>query len=137
MPHFGTQSLANKATLHPDLQKLLDTAIKYVDFSIICGHRGQIAQHKAFITGKSEKDWPDSKHNTMPSEAADVMVYYPAGPHIRWNEENGLYLFVGFLKGVAALMGIKIRSGADWDGDFDTKDQTFNDLDHIEVVLGG
>jgi hypothetical protein len=31
-------------------------------------------------------------------------------------------------------MGIESRMGADWDGDFDTKDQTFHDLPHFELV---
>jgi peptidoglycan L-alanyl-D-glutamate endopeptidase CwlK len=137
MAKFGTESLVNKATLHPKLQQLLDGAIRHVDFKIDCGHRSREAQHTAFLSGASEKDWPDSKHNTMPSEAADVILYYPVGQHIRWNEKENQYLFIGFLKGLAVSMGIKIRVGADWDGDFDIKDQRFNDLPHIEIILGG
>ena len=36
--------------------------------------------------------------------------------------------------GVAAVMGIPIRCGADWDGDHNLRDQTFNDLPHIELL---
>jgi len=44
-------------------------------------------------------------------------------------------LFAGFIKGVAASMGIKLRIGADWDGDFDTNDQNFHDIVHFEIKL--
>ena len=41
---------------------------------------------------------------------------------------------VGFVEGVAAALGIKIRSGADWDMDRNVSDQSFIDLPHIELV---
>ena len=34
----------------------------------------------------------------------------------------------------AAKQGIEIRTGMDWDGDGDYRDQTFDDLVHVEVV---
>jgi hypothetical protein len=64
-------------------------------------------------------------------------LYYPQGQHIRWNEKENQYLFMGFMKGLASAMGLKVRIGADWDGDFDIKDQRFHDLPHIEIILGG
>jgi hypothetical protein len=137
MPSFGAESMKQLATLHPDLKGLLIIAIKHVDFKIDCGHRGQEAQHQAFLSGASEKDWPNSKHNKFPSEAADLLLYYPQGQHIRWNEKENQYLFMGFMKGLASAMGLKVRIGADWDGDFDIKDQRFHDLPHIEIILGG
>ena len=39
MPSFGERSLACYATLHPDLKRICDEAIKVTDFAIICGHR--------------------------------------------------------------------------------------------------
>ena len=133
MPKFASKSLKNYKELHPDLQRLLAEAIKYVDFSIICGFRSKEDQDNAYTRGTSKVQWPDSKHNSYPSEAADIVPYYKDGPHIRWNDKNGLYLFIGFIKGIAASMNINIRTGADWDGDYDTKDQSFHDLPHIEL----
>jgi len=135
MPKFGEESLKNLKTLHPELQRLLVEAIKRVDFKITCGFRGQFEQHKAFIEGVSEKDWPNSKHNTYPSEAADVVLYYPEGQHIRWNEKENQYMFIGALRGMAWMMGINLRVGADWNGNFDIRDQKFHDIVHIEVIL--
>ena len=55
------------------------------------------------------------------------------GIPIDWNNKERFYLFAGFVKGIAAEMGIKLRLGADWDGDFTTRDQTFHDLPHFEL----
>ena len=41
--------------------------------------------------------------------------------------------FGSFVRGVAYKMGVEIRWGGDWDGDFDLKDQTFMDLVHFEI----
>jgi len=43
-------------------------------------------------------------------------------------------LFIGAFRGTAEALGIKIRSGADWDGDTITSDQKFDDLGHNELV---
>jgi hypothetical protein len=40
------------------------------------------------------------------------------------------YTFIG----IGLVKGINLRWGGDWDRDSDLKDQTFNDLGHIEVV---
>jgi peptidoglycan L-alanyl-D-glutamate endopeptidase CwlK len=43
-----------------------------------------------------------------------------------------LYYFAGVVNSIAKDMGIKIRYGGDWDGDFDLKDQNFYDGVHFE-----
>ena len=134
MPKFGTESLTFKAQLHPDLQKVLDEAIKIVDFKITCGHRGQAEQHDCFLRGASQVDWPNGKHNKIPSEAVDVGVYYVEKHGVNWSEKEAQYMLVGMIKAVAWYLGIKLRCGADWDGDMSTKDQTFHDIWHIELL---
>ena len=42
-------------------------------------------------------------------------------------------MFAGYVKGVAASLGIEIRIGADWNGNFTAKDQSFHDLPHFEI----
>jgi hypothetical protein len=42
--------------------------------------------------------------------------------------------FVGFVMGVAANMGIKIRSGLDWDSDLNFKEHKLVDFPHFERV---
>ena len=59
MPKFSKRSLENLRTCHQDIQAVLNEAIKYVDFSVTCGHRGQYEQDKAFVEGKSKIRWPN------------------------------------------------------------------------------
>lgn len=134
MPHFGTRSKNNLRTCDKQLRDLFNEVIKHVDCAVIAGHRKAEEQTKAFETGKSKVKWPNSKHNSLPSKAVDVAPWHKEQPHIRWNNTTSWYHFVGFVRGVAAKMDIKIRCGADWDGDFDLKDQNFNDLPHFELV---
>jgi peptidoglycan LD-endopeptidase CwlK len=129
MPHFSESSKEKLATCHYDLQRLFNEVIKHVDCKIICGERGREEQTKAFEDGKSKVQYPNGKHNKRPSEAVDCIPY-----PIDWKGINRLYMFVGYVRGVANSMGIKIRCGADWDGDFEVKDQTFDDLPHFELV---
>jgi len=128
MPAFGERSRNNLVTCHEDLQKLFNEVIKHYDCSVICGHRGQEEQDKAFHNGFSKLKFPESKHNKMPSLAADV-VPYP----IDWDDTRRFYMFVGIVRGIAAGMNISIRCGADWDGDMEVKDQNFHDLPHFEL----
>jgi len=71
---FSKTSAERLSTCHPELQALMNEAIKDapVDFCIVCGHRGQEDQDKAFAQGYSKVKWPNGKHNKTPSEAVDV-----------------------------------------------------------------
>lgn len=75
MPSFGKRSLSHLATCDPRLQLLLRDTIKISNFSIICGHRGEKAQNEAYKNGTSKLKWPNSKHNTFPSVAVDIIPY--------------------------------------------------------------
>lgn len=116
-------------TCHPELQKLFKEVIKGYDCTIIQGRRTKEEQDEYFRTGKSKVEWPNSKHNSSPSNAVDVAPY-----PIDWNDYYSFYHFGGYVKGVADQMGINIRWGGDWDSDNDLNDQTFQDLVHFEIV---
>lgn len=130
MAKFSKTSADRLATCHLDLQRLFNEVIVHQDCTIACGRRGETEQDEAFRTGKSKVRFPNSNHNSDPSLAVDV-VPYP----VDWNDKNRFYMFVGLVRGIAAMLGIKIRCGADWDGDFEIKDQNFHDLPHFELVL--
>lgn len=132
MPYFGTYSRNRLAGCHIDIQRLLNEAIKHVDFAVTCGHRGQVEQERAFAEGKSTVHWPDSKHNMIPSVAVDVAPYCNG---ILWDDLEGFTLLAGVIKGIAYMMGIKIRLGIDWDSDGIVKEHSFKDRPHIELVL--
>jgi len=137
MYSFGKTSKERLATCHPALQEVFNEVIKHFDCSILCGLRTEEEQNQAVHDGRSKVMFPDSKHNSkyegQLSEAVDAAPYYPDIPHIRWDDKAGFYLFAGFVKGIAVSKGIKLRYGGDWDGDNDTRDQTFMDLPHFEL----
>lgn len=129
MPKFGARSRENLSEVHPRLQEIFNEVIKYYDCSVIEGHRTEEEQNKLYSAGKSKVIYPHSKHNKYPSEAADV-VPYP----VDWSDTKRFYHFAGFVKGIAASLGYKIRWGGDWDSDNDLGDQTFFDLPHFEII---
>ena len=53
MPKFGSSSKRRLATCDERLQKVFNEVIKHVDCSVLCGHRGEYDQNKAFEEGKS------------------------------------------------------------------------------------
>lgn len=128
MYSFSERSLQQLQTCEPRLQLLFNKVIEYVDVTIIEGHRSDARQQHLFETGKSKLPAGRSMHNTFPSLAVDVAPY-----PIDWNDRERWLMFVGFVRGVAATMGIPIRCGADWDGDFTCRDQTFHDMPHFEL----
>jgi peptidoglycan L-alanyl-D-glutamate endopeptidase CwlK len=129
MPQYSAKSKENLRQCHADLQRLFNEVIKHYDCTITCGSRGEQDQNNAFEKGWSKLRYPNSKHNTMPSLAADVTPY-----PIDYGNVKRMYNFGGFVKGVASQMGIKIRWGGDWDSDTDLDDQNFIDLPHFELI---
>lgn len=80
--------------------------------------------------GKSTVKWPNSKHNKAPSEAIDIAPF-----PLDWNDAEAFTLLAGIYVGTAAIMGIRVRTGIDWDADLNTKEHSFKDRPHIELVL--
>ena len=128
---FGKQSSINLRQCHPDLQEILLEAIKYIDFSVICGHRSKTDQDAAFHSGRSEKQFPESKHNQFPSLAVDVAPYNKG---IDWLDYESFSYLSGIIKGIALSKGIKVRTGIDWDDDGQIHDHELRDFPHIELV---
>lgn len=133
MPEFSLKSNDKLNTCHPLLQALFREVVKDDDCTIIEGHRAKARQNQLFSEGKSKLQWPNGKHNTMPSMAVDVGPCFP-GKGIPWKEPAQFYFFAGKVIGKARQLGIKLRWGGDWDGDNDVMDQRFNDLVHFEFL---
>jgi peptidoglycan L-alanyl-D-glutamate endopeptidase CwlK len=129
MPSYGKQSAQRLSTCDERLRKLFNEVILHYDCSILCGHRGEAEQNEAYEKGASKKQFPDSKHNKFPSLAIDA-VPYP----IDWADMERFRHFQGFVEATAIQMGIKIRSGGDWDSDRDFKDQHLIDMPHFELI---
>jgi peptidoglycan L-alanyl-D-glutamate endopeptidase CwlK len=75
MPEFGSRSKEKLKTCDPQIQMVLEEAIKHYDFSILEGHRTEEKQQEYFKSGASKVQFPDSKHNVSPSMAVDVVPY--------------------------------------------------------------
>ena len=118
---FGKISAKRKSECHIDLQKVLDMAIKEYDFTILCGHRGEAEQNKAFKEGNSKLKFPNSKHNKSPSLAVDIAPY-----PIDWNNIDRFRELSIIIKRCAKEAGIKITWGGDW--------RTFKDYPHYELA---
>lgn len=153
MPAFGESSSKKLSTCDLKIQKICNEAIKYVDFSIITGHRTKEEQN-ALYPKFTKLKWPNGNHNSFPSRAVDVAPYIkPYGVifggkdqikdmmyrhGISKVEANNFVLksyarLIGFMEAIATTQGTDIRVGIDWDGDFDMLDQSFHDLGHWEL----
>ncbi|AUR83239.1 hedgehog signaling/DD-peptidase zinc-binding domain protein [Vibrio phage 1.032.O._10N.261.54.F5] len=126
---YGKTSKVRLATCHPEIQRLFNSLINDYDVSIICGHRTAAEQNAAVAKGASKTKYPNSKHNSLPSLGIDAALY-----PIDWNDAGRHYMLVGIVRERARELNIPIRCGADWDSDFATNDQTFNDLVHFEYA---
>lgn len=136
MPSFGPASEKRLKTCHPDIQTVLHEAIRYVDFSVLCGHRTFEEQAEAYRQGRSQLDgkFKKSKHQSMPSIAVDVMPW-PGVLHgvSVWQDETRYSHVIGIIMGVALVHGVQFRWGGDWDGDTSLKNHRFIDMPHLEL----
>lgn len=126
---FSKKSKERLETCHPDLQKVLNIAIQYHDFTILEGHRDKETQDKYYAEGKSKLKFPEGKHNSLPSKAVDLSPY-----PIDWENSSRFHSLANRIIGIGLALGIKLRYGGDWDNDLDIKDNGFDDLVHIELI---
>jgi hypothetical protein len=160
MPNLSNSSKEKLDTCDPQLIKLVNEAIKYFDFTVICGHRNKEDQDKAVAAGNSKTPWPTSPHNSLPSRAVDLYPYSevygllldsPKVKQIIAKKDNlnlvstideakiNAYIREEFcrlaqtMSVCAQQLGIEITWGADWDNDGDRLEQSFIDLPHFEL----
>ena len=128
MPRFGRKSKERLASCDPRLQELSNEVIKYVDCSVLEGHRSKERQNKLYDEGKTKVRYPNGRHNADPSLAVDVTPY-----PVDWEDRERQTLFAGFVLGIARGLGIRLRWGGDGDMDFDVQDNKFDDFPHFEL----
>ena len=113
-----------------ELQEVFNEVIKHFDCIIVTGYRTKEEQDDHYVSGRSKVKYPNSKHNTSPSLAVDAAPY-----PINWNDRERFNLFAGYVLGIAASRGIRLRWGGDWNRDTEVKDNKFDDLLHFELVI--
>lgn len=144
MYYYSKTSAERLSTCHKDLQTIFNEVIKYFDCTILCGHRTTEEQQNLYKQGRTTGGkiitYVDGinvlgKHNYSPSLAVDAVAY-----PIDWDHDRRNYLFVGFVLGMAKMLyqqgrvSHKLRSGVDWDQDWDLDDQRLIDVPHFELI---
>jgi peptidoglycan L-alanyl-D-glutamate endopeptidase CwlK len=127
MARFGKRSRSRLKGVNPKLVNILNEAIKLMDLTILEGLRSVERQKELVASGASKT--MKSKH--LKGMAVDVTPY-----PVDFDSAKGInrhYYMAGMLRGIAHMMKITVRSGADWDSDGEIKDQKFNDLVHLEL----
>ena len=129
MYKYSKTSKGRLSTSDERLQKVFNEVIKYVDCSILEGHRNEERQENLFKEGKTKVHYPKGRHNSKPSRAVDVTPY-----PVDWADRERQTLFAGFVLGLARGMGIHLRWGGDWNMNFEVKDNRFDDFPHFELI---
>lgn len=148
MNTFSAASRKELVGADPKLEQIAYVVLAIKDHSILKGHRNEIEQNAAYTSTpqRTKLKWPHGKHNGKPSKAIDVQTWplpYAGVPRGEYRQEDydqalreeQLYL-LGLYVGVAAQMGITLRSGADWDRNGEIADNGFDDFFHVEIVRG-
>ena len=135
MPELNKRSKDILKGCHKDLQLIAEKVSEEYPCVVISGHRGKDEQNLLFHSGRSKLEFPDSKHNEMPSEAIDIIPF-----PVNWTDRESFYSLGGYIRGIAkrlleeGLITHRVRWGGDWDNDFNLKDQSFIDLPHVELI---
>ena len=129
MSDFELSVIAKQRLLTCDtrLQIIVNAAAKRIHFQVLCGHRGEKEQNDAFERGMSKLRWPQSRHNSNPSQAVDL-----APLPIDWHNTDRFKTLAMIVMDEASKAGVKLR----WGGDFNMNslpDDKFVDLPHYEL----
>lgn len=128
---FSRRSKDKLEGVHPDLLKVLNEAIKHVDFTVLEGLRDLERQGELVRQGKSKT--MNSKHLKHPDgygHAVDIAPY-----PIDWDNKERFVYLGGYIRAVGHSMGIEVTWGGDWDSDFNTKDHSFFDGPHFQLKV--
>lgn len=142
MASFGNSSRTRLVTCRPLLRELFKRVVKIRDCSVVCGHRPNDIQDALYAQGRTtpgdivtNAQAGESKHNTSPSEAVDVVPY----PEL-WSSPTAfaqlsvIVLEVWDDMTIEGLTdGYELVWGGDWDGDRDPNDTDQWDKPHWEV----
>tara|TARA_R100000742_G_C4245888_1_gene64837 strand:- start:225 stop:605 length:381 start_codon:yes stop_codon:yes gene_type:complete len=124
MPRFGKRSKERLKGVKPELVNVLNELVKIMDVTIVEGLRTQERQDELVAQGASKTKF--SKH--IEGKAVDLAPY-----PIDWNDRDRFHYMGGMIRGIAKQMKVNVRWGGDWDSDGETKDNSFDDLVHVEL----
>jgi peptidoglycan L-alanyl-D-glutamate endopeptidase CwlK len=154
---FSNKSLEKLATVHKDLQLIMNYAItrSNIDFGISFGYRSPDEQFELFKKGRANvngswiildkskvvtyKDGFGNKSRHNLGEAVDVYAYFKNYKNEAYNKLALTYI-AGIVRSVSEelyaknMIEYKVISGINWDDDEDFMfDQSFMDYPHFEL----
>ena len=160
MANHGSRSKRFLSTCTQGLQLVFAQVVRGFDNSILDGARTPKEQKWKVESGASKTlnskhipRKPDGSYDPEgKSKAVDAAPYPIRWPDVKaFKEIQGklsaiecavlneyiktvgrFYAFNGYVIGTGDAMGVSLRGGHDWDGDWDFTDQTFDDLVHFE-----
>ena len=124
MYKFGKKSKERLRGVHPKLVNVLNELIKIMDVTIIEGLRSEERQKELLEQGKTKTKF--SKH--IKGKAVDLAPY-----PIDWEDRERFDYMGGMIRGIGKQLNTDIRWGGDWDSDGEIKDNSFDDLVHVEI----
>ncbi len=124
MPHFGKRSKQRLKGVDTKLVNVLNELVKIMDVTIIEGLRSQERQDELVAKGASKTRY--SKH--IQGKAVDLAPY-----PIDWEDRERFHYMGGMVRGIGQQLNVNIRWGGDWDSDGEIKDNSFDDLVHVEI----
>ena len=147
MANFGERSKKVLETVHPDLRAIHNYVIQFFDHSVYEGLRTDEKQLEYFLEGKSKlnpriktsrKKAKHLKQEDGFSHATDSAPY-PISFERKEKARARFYMYAGYMFMACEILYTqrrithKLRWGGDWDSDKDFKDQSFDDLPHMEL----
>ena len=124
MYKFGKRSRKRLEGVDAKLVNVLNELIKIMDVTVIEGLRSAERQKELLAKGATKVKY--SKH--MEGKAVDI-----APDPIDWEDRERFHYMGGMVRGIAKALNLKVRWGGDWDSDGEIKDNSFDDLVHIEI----
>jgi len=130
--HYWSKGADNFESLEADLKGIMVFVAKHMTIEPFYGHRGAKEQNDLFEKGRSEKKYPNSKHNKHPSQAVDIQIY--VGGKATWQTSKYIQLW-HLISFYCMDNDISIRWGGNWDNDNTIiDDQDLDDLMHFELA---
>jgi peptidoglycan LD-endopeptidase CwlK len=124
---MNESSLKKLSTCHAKLMALAHAVDDVYPIQVTCGHRNKEDQEEAFKKGTSKVHFPNSKHNSLPSLAMDIVPDPDHNPKtIEWNDIKEFQKMLLVVEQKADELGIKIRLGRDF--------KKLKDYPHVELA---
>ena len=125
MAKFSKKSEAMLKGVDPILVQICRLALEVMDFTVEDGLRTLEEQKILKARGKSKT--LNSRH--LDGRAVDLAPY-----PIDWEDTERFCILAGVMFAMAHKLKVKLRWGGDWNQDGYTRDESFRDYGHFELV---